>query len=76
MAKAVTVDQTAKTKLSSRQDIDTDKPTRSNAEDAVRTLIRWAGDDPKRPGMRARLLGLFALMRNGSQATQKTRAIT
>jgi len=52
MAKAVTVDQTAKTKLSSRQDIDTDKPTRSNAEDAVRTLIRWAGDDPKRPGMR------------------------
>ena len=29
-----------------------DRPSRSEAEDAVRTLIRWAGDDPNRPGMR------------------------
>lgn len=29
-----------------------DKPSRSDAEEAVRTLIRWAGDDPKRQGMR------------------------
>jgi GTP cyclohydrolase I len=29
-----------------------DKPTRSDAEDAVRTLILWAGDNPKRQGMR------------------------
>lgn len=28
------------------------KPTRSQAEEAVRTLIRWAGDDPAREGLR------------------------
>lgn len=27
------------------------RPTREQAEDAVRTLIRWAGDDPTREGM-------------------------
>lgn len=26
-------------------------PSRSEAEEAVRTLIRWAGDDPKREGL-------------------------
>ena len=30
-----------------------EKPTRDEAEDAVRTLIRWAGDDPGREGLRA-----------------------
>src|SRR6516165_2708761 len=29
------------------------RPTRTEAEDAVRTLIRWAGDDPEREGLRA-----------------------
>jgi len=29
------------------------RPTRAEAEDAVRTLIRWAGDDPAREGLRA-----------------------
>jgi GTP cyclohydrolase I len=29
----------------------TAKPTREEAEDAVRTLIRWAGDDPVREGL-------------------------
>ncbi len=29
------------------------KPTQSEAEDAVRTLLRWAGDDPEREGLRA-----------------------
>jgi GTP cyclohydrolase IA len=29
------------------------KPTREEAEEAVRTLIRWAGDDPDREGLRA-----------------------
>ncbi len=29
-----------------------DKPTREEAERAVRTLIRWAGDDPDREGLR------------------------
>jgi GTP cyclohydrolase IA len=30
-----------------------EKPSREEAEDAVRTLIRWAGDDPGREGLRA-----------------------
>ena len=29
-----------------------DRPTRVEAEEAVRTLIRWAGDDPMREGLR------------------------
>ena len=29
-----------------------EKPTRTQAEEAVRTLIRWAGDDPAREGLR------------------------
>jgi GTP cyclohydrolase I len=29
----------------------TDRPTREEAEDAVRTLLRWAGDDPTREGL-------------------------
>ena len=28
------------------------RPTRAQAEEAVRTLLRWAGDDPKREGLR------------------------
>lgn len=28
-----------------------DKPTREQAEEAIRTLIRWAGDDPAREGL-------------------------
>jgi GTP cyclohydrolase I len=27
------------------------RPTQNDAEEAVRTLIRWAGDDPKREGL-------------------------
>jgi GTP cyclohydrolase IA len=30
-----------------------ERPTRAEAEAAVRTLIRWAGDDPDREGIRA-----------------------
>src|SRR6202161_4258640 len=30
-----------------------EKPRREEAEAAVRTLIRWAGDDPDREGLRA-----------------------
>jgi GTP cyclohydrolase I len=29
----------------------TDRPTREDAEAAVRTLLRWAGDDPTREGL-------------------------
>src|SRR3979411_2348890 len=28
------------------------RPTRAQAEDAVRTLIAWAGDDPAREGLK------------------------
>ncbi len=28
------------------------RPTRQEAEEAVRTLLAWAGDDPARPGLR------------------------
>ena len=31
--------------------IDDDRPTQDEAEAAVRTLIRWAGDDPDREGL-------------------------
>ena len=30
---------------------DTGRPTREEAEAAVRTLIRWTGDDPAREGL-------------------------
>lgn len=30
---------------------DAGRPTRDEAEDAVRTLLAWAGDDPKREGL-------------------------
>ena len=29
----------------------TDRPSREEAEAAVRTLLRWAGDDPTREGL-------------------------
>jgi GTP cyclohydrolase I len=29
----------------------TDRPTRQEAEEAIRTLLRWAGDDPTREGL-------------------------
>ena len=31
-----------------------DRPGRGEAEEAVRTLIRWAGDDPDREGLLGR----------------------
>ena len=36
----------------SRDRIGPEAPTREEAEEAVRTLIRWAGDDPAREGLR------------------------
>lgn len=30
---------------------DTQRPSRAEAEEAVRTLLRWAGEDPKREGL-------------------------
>jgi GTP cyclohydrolase I len=40
------------TRLSPAADKPADRPTREEAENAVRTLIRWAGDDPEREGLR------------------------
>ena len=40
---------TPKIKLS--RDKDVVRPSRAEAEEAVRTLIRWAGDDPSREGL-------------------------
>ena len=51
MGKVVSIRQTAKTKPGARTVAASDRPSRSDAEDAVRTLIRWAGDNPKRAGM-------------------------
>jgi GTP cyclohydrolase I len=39
------------TRLSTAADKSVDRPTREEAEAAVRTLIRWAGDDPEREGL-------------------------
>ena len=40
------------TRLPPAADKPADRPTREEAEAAVRTLIRWAGDDPQREGLR------------------------
>ena len=37
--------------ISSRREILEKKPSRLEAEEAVKTLIRWAGDDPNREGL-------------------------
>ena len=38
--------------MASLRSADHARPSREEAEDAVRTLIRWAGDDPDREGLR------------------------
>jgi GTP cyclohydrolase I len=42
----------SKTKASARNG-DAERPSRAEAEAAVRTLIRWAGENPNREGLRA-----------------------
>jgi GTP cyclohydrolase I len=39
------------TRLSTVADKPVERPSREEAEAAVRTLIRWAGDDPRREGL-------------------------
>lgn len=34
-----------------RQQVEHNRPSKGEAEEAVRTLIRWAGDDPNREGL-------------------------
>jgi GTP cyclohydrolase IA len=50
MAKTAAINQTPNTR-SRRAHASNERPSRSDAEDAVRTLIRWAGDNPKREGL-------------------------
>ena len=56
-----------------------DRPSRANAEAAVRTLIRWAGDDPNREGLvgntgagGARLRGMVRRVFRGSPRISQT----
>ena len=50
MGKIVAIGQSPKAKTAARAPA-TDRPSRSDAENAVRTLIRWAGDNPEREGL-------------------------
>jgi len=43
--------RTVKRKSDARAPLASERPSRAESEDAVRTLIRWAGDNPQRPGM-------------------------
>lgn len=50
-------DETVKTAAKSAprevKSFPTSKPSRAEAEEAIRTLLRWAGDDPNREGLQA-----------------------
>ena len=50
MGKIVAIGQSTKANAATRPAA-ADRPSRSDAEDAVRTLIRWAGDNPDRQGL-------------------------
>jgi GTP cyclohydrolase I len=50
MGKIVAIGQSTKAKAVARLPA-SDRPSRTDAEDAVRTLIRWAGDNPNRQGL-------------------------
>jgi GTP cyclohydrolase IA len=47
------MDKIVNAKRDGAKSADAFRPTREQAEEAVRTLIRWAGDDPQREGLRA-----------------------
>jgi GTP cyclohydrolase IA len=38
--------------MSETRKLNQNRPTREEAEEAIRTLLRWAGDDPSREGLR------------------------
>jgi len=40
-----------KTPATGERDVKVEKPSRDQAEAAVRTLIAWAGDNPEREGL-------------------------
>src|SRR6266568_5719546 len=51
MRKAVTESKAVKPKSNAQTPMTSAAPSRLDAENAVRTLIRWAGDNPQRSGM-------------------------
>jgi GTP cyclohydrolase I len=51
MAKTARSSPPAKGKTGRRNSTAANRPSRADAESAVRTLIRWAGDDPDREGL-------------------------
>ena len=51
MDKSVTSDRKGETRMADRTSTSARRPSRTAAEEAVRTLIRWAGDDPEREGL-------------------------
>ena len=51
-----------------------ERPSRAEAEMAVRTLIRWAGDDPGREGLLDTPARVVAPTSNGLRATARTPA--
>ena len=84
MANSVTAEQTLKVVDGDRAEVPdmdgpiepvADKPGRAEAEMAVRTLIKWAGDDPDREGLRdtpARVVRSYEEFFNGYGASPKT----
>ena len=57
----------------SGQPVSVRRPTAREAEEAVRTLIRWAGDDPAREGLLGTPTASCAPTGNSSAATTRTR---
>lgn len=53
MAKGVKTTRGSKTSAAAKSADATGRPSRAEAEAAVRTLIRWSGDDPDREGLLA-----------------------
>ena len=49
MGKLIRLNHSAKARTARASRME--RPTRADAEDAVRLLIRWAGDDPDREGL-------------------------
>ena len=52
---------------------DVGRPDRTDVETAFRTIIRWAGDDPERPGLIETPVALLVPSRNFSLVMAKTR---
>ena len=52
MGKVVTLKKQGRANAAEASKAGPDRPSRGDAEQAVRTLIRWAGDDPEREGMK------------------------